>query len=179
MNRQKLLLALLVSILIVSVIVAWFRMPHQKSVQQLKFQQGASALHAAGDRQQGKAIELRVDLLEQKPPAVLIKKNLFNPMGDEQGRAAARATSGSRAVIAPPPPPPTPEEIARKKLASFTYLGSYSKKNSKVVFLANGDEILTVRVGDMLIPGYVVTTIEDDRLLLQSADGKQQLVYAM
>lgn len=179
MSRQKVILALLVSVLIVSVIVSWLRMPQQKSVQQLKFQQGASVLHAEGGRQQGKAIELRVDLLEQKQFAVLVKKNLFNQMGDGQSRTAARSAPPTRSAPASPPPPPGPEEVARKKLASFTYLGSYSKKNSKVVFLANGDEILAVRVGDMLIPGYQVTAIEDERLLLQSADGKQQLVFAM
>lgn len=179
MNRQKVMLALLVVVLIVSVIVAWLRMPRQKSVQQLKFRQGAPVFNAADGRQQGKAVLLRVELLEQKPQTVAVAKDIFNPLEDGHSRTAAKAASAPRAAPAPPPPPPTPEEIARTQLAAFRYLGSYSKKNSKVVFLASGEEILTVRVGDMLIPGYLVTAIEDERLLLQSPDGKQQLVYGM
>jgi hypothetical protein len=179
MNRQKVILALLVVVLIVSVIVAWLRMPRQKSVQQLKFKRGASVSNAADDRQHAKAVELRVELLGQRQQAVNVGKNLFNPTGGGQAGTAARAVPTPRVATAPPPPPPTPEEIARKQLAAFRYLGSYSKKNSKVVFLASGEEILTVRVGDMLIPGYLVTAIEDERLLLQSPDGRQQLVYGM
>lgn len=79
----------------------------------------------------------------------------------------------------PPPPPPTPQEIARIQLAAFTVIGSYIKKNTRVVFLARGEEILTVRIGNHLMPGYTVVAIHDEQLKLRSDDGRHELILAL
>ena len=179
MNRQKLVLLLLVFVLIVAAGVAWFRMPRQKNIEQLTFQQGTTT-SAQRIRQQVKPVELRFDLLNQKSVDAIVIKDVFTPAGNRQIRQLAGAQQGQTPVVVlPPMPPPTPHEIARKQLEAFTVIGSYIKKNNRIVFLSKGGEISAVHTGDILIPGYSVVAIQDDQLKLRSDDGKHELVLAL
>ena len=179
MNRPKLILFLLVCVLAVSVIVAWFRMPQQRSIDRLTFQQGATASQHRS-KQKNREIELQRDLLEQKFTRVVVKKNIFKLPGEERSAAMAGTRQRLHSISRPPPPPPpTPQEIARKQLAAFTVIGSYIKKNTRIVFLARGEEILTVRIGNHLMPGYTVVAIHDEQLKLRSDDGSHELILAL
>lgn len=172
MNRPKLILVLLLVLLAVSMVVAWFRMPEQKRVDQLTFPQGSTG----GISKSGAGDGLRLDLTEQKPVAVVVRKNIFKPLGDERARVSTATGQRLQTAPLPPPPPPAPQEIARKQLAAFTVIGSYIRKNVTIVFLARGEEVLAVRVGDALIPGYRVVAIQDDQLRLRSDEGNQELM---
>ena len=179
MNRPKLILFLLVCVLAVSVIVAWFRMPQQRSIDRLTFQQGETASQHRS-KQKNREIELQRDLLEQKFTKVVVKKNIFKLPGEERSAAMAATRQRLHSISRPPPPPPpTPQEIARIQLAAFTVIGSYIKKNTRVVFLARGEEILTVRIGNHLMPGYTVVAIHDEQLKLRSDDGRHELILAL
>ena len=179
MNRPKLILFLLVCVLAVSVIVAWFRMPKQKSIDRLTFQQGATVSQQRSN-QKNREVELQRDLLEQAFTKVVVKKNIFKLPGEERGAAQAGTRQRLHRVSPPPPPPPpTPQEIARAQLAAFTVIGSYIKKNTRIVFLARGEEILTVRIGNQLMPGYTVVAIHDEQLKLRSDDGRYELILAL
>lgn len=176
MNRPKLILFLLVCVLAVSVIVAWFRMPKQKSIDRLTFQQGAAVFQHRSN-QKNREVELQRDLLEQKFTKVVVKKNIFKLPGEERGAAMVGTRQRLHSIPPPPPPPPpTPQEIARTQLAAFTVIGSYIKKNTRIVFLAKGEEILTVRIGNHLMPGYTVVAINDEQLKLRSDDGRHELI---
>lgn len=182
MNRPKLILALLLSTLVVFVVIAWFRMPRQKTVEQLTFQQGSTVLPNRGKKMAG-TVGLRLDLQEQKPVVVAVKKNIFRPLMWADAKPRATAATGKQTRVQPdtppPPPPPTPQEIAQKQLAAFTVIGSYTKKNNRILFLARGEEILTVRSGDTLIPGYAVSAIHDNQMELRSNDGTHKLVMVI
>lgn len=179
MNRSKLVLFLLVCVLAVAVVVAWFRMPRQKSVEQLTVQQGTAGSSERVSRHV-KPVELRFDLLDQKSVTAVVKKDVFTPVGNGQITQVA-GTQEHQASVAPlpPMPPPTPLEIARKQLEAFTVIGSYIKKNRRIVFLSKGEEISAVHPGDVLIPGYSVVAIQDDQLKLRSDDGKHELILAL
>lgn len=179
MNRSRLMLALLLPLLIAAVISAWLRMPRQKRVDRLTFRQlsTVSGQPAAGPQERGG--EGRDDLQGGMPVAG-VHRNIFRPLVKEQAAAAGqgRAAAPHRSTVAapPPPPPPTPQELARQHLDAFTVLGSYAGKGARIVFLAKAGEIITVRVGDMPIPGYRVIAIDEERMTLRSQDGSHQLV---
>ena len=182
MNRPKALLVVLLCLLVMAAVSAWFRMPRQKTVDRLTYQQGKAAPQTR-ENQTAKAVELREDILQQQPAAVVVTKNIFkSPVAQQKVNLAGKngtLAAGPRPQPAPVVVPPTPQELARRQLAGFIPLGTYTKKDARMAFLSRGDEIVTVRVGDSLIPGYTVVSILDEQLILRSADGKDEIAFAL
>lgn len=187
MNRPGRILLLAVCALCIALAAAWFRMPRQKSVERLTFQQGAAGPAQQLTRQAGPGT-LRLDLMERTPLAVKVTKDIFMPLEGSRTRLAAdarmRGTPAAAVPPAPPAPPapptpPTLHEIARTQLSAFMVIGSYSGNNKRIVFLAKGDEIRAVQTGDMVIPGYFVAAILDDRMKLRSEDGAHELILPL
>ncbi len=175
MNRQRLLLGILLFLLLLALVSAWRRMPVQRRVAQLTYRPGAgTALPAGkpGDSAGRQHLELPQETTQQFP----VQRDIFaaarSPAAGK-GRAALAQHPATSAAVAVAPP--SPLELARRQLASFRVIGSYSAKKTQLLFLASGEEILTVRVGYPLIPGFRVSAITDEMLVLRSADGAQQL----
>jgi hypothetical protein len=179
MNGPKLFLSLLICVLALSIVGAWFRMPRQKNVERLRFQQESTKSQQRSSHED-KPVELRLDLLDQKQAAAVVTRNVFKPPGNSPVNIMAGTRQRNMPVVVPPPPPPpTAQEIASKQLAAFTVIGSYFRKNTRIVFLARGEEILSVRTGDFLMSGYSVVDIQDEQLKLRSDDGKHELILAL
>lgn len=183
MNRTRLILAVLLPLLIVTIISAWLRMPRQKRIDRLTYRPFSSLSGQTATAGRGGGV-LRDGLQVSSSSAVRVHRNIFRPLAGDRGTAAPRGSAAaptSRTGPATPasPPPPTPQELARQQLDAFTVLGAYTRKGIKIVFLARGEEIITVRVGDMPIPGYRVVAIDDERMTLRSQDGSHQLVATL
>lgn len=191
MNRQKVLLALLLLLFCGAVVTSYFRMPEQKSVAQLKYAPGAVAEpRAKGQPQTTGDDRLRLDLLDQQKDRFSgYKRNIFKPVFHEEQKALP--------VLPPPPPPkklplpppakpptvatPTPPPVAQptpiqRDMAAFTFLGFLKKGDRKTIFLSSNKEIFLARKGDRLAGKYDVSTITDEALVITSPDGAEIVI---
>ncbi len=175
MNRQRLVLGILLFLLLLALVSAWRRMPLQRRVAQLTYRPGAGMVMPA-EKQRDNAGGQRLELPQETAQQFPVQRDIFaaaRAVAAGKGRAAL--TQHPAASIAVAAVPPSPQELARRQLASFRVIGSYNAKTTQLLFLASGEDILTVSVGYPLIPGYRVSAITDEMLILRSADGTQQL----
>lgn len=186
MNRQKLALLILSVMLIAALLYSYIRFPRQKTVEKLTHTAGETArpgaVRAADGTAKPVASTLRMDLFDSPPAPVVIKRNLFQPVFIDESlkNMASGSKKGKGGLMKPPPPPPpppppTPQEIARQMLGSYKSLGMMRKGNKRIAFLARGEEVMLVRIGDKPIPGYSAVSITDERLTLRSLDGNDEI----
>lgn len=189
MNRQKLILAALLALFACSLIYSFVKMPRQKRVEKLKYQQGMVAESVrTGQAASDAAARVRLDLLDQAGSrAHLSGRNIF-------GGGLSGEVKKTRIPLPPPPPPPQkaepPVAVApppqpavieptplQRDMATFTFLGFLKKESRKTIFLSNGKEIFLVKKGDRIAGKYDVTALTDDVLTISSfQDGGEILI---
>jgi hypothetical protein len=187
MNRQRLILSVLLVVFVVAAGVSYLRMPRQETVAQLKNAPGKavsarkpSATAAADDR------KLRLDLLECPPDRFAgFRRNIFRPIFRDETKLPPPMPVLPKPVPPPPPPvalpppmpvAPQPPQVVRD-MARFTFLGFLKKDNRKTIFLARDKEIILVRQGDKIAGSYEATTITDEALSIRSlADGTEMVI---
>ena len=181
MNRKKLILAGLLVVLIIAITTSYLRFPRQKNVDKLTFGPGSTA--PVNSRKQSKRLplpvsgNLRIDLLDAGVPAVTVNRDIFKPIFVDEERL--RAETAMKKVKVVPPPPPTSKDIARKQIAQFKSLGMLKRSGIQTVFLARGEEIMLVRLGDKPIPGYQIIGITDESLYLRSNEGDDEIRFPL
>ena len=188
MNRQKQLLFVLGLLFLLAVTYSYIKFPRQKKVEKLTYTQGVTATssanraNAATDSKDDTSV-LRMDLLSLGDLPASVKRNLFVPVFfDESKKLSAKASRGAAVKPPPPPPPPPPptqQEIARQMLNGYRSLGMLRKGGTRIAFLARGEEVVLVRLGDRPIPGYSAVSITDERLTLRSLDGSDEIHLAL
>lgn len=171
MNRQKLILSILLIALALSIGYAFWKSPRQGSVAKLKYVPGAAAGKApvkaaapAGDKR------VRLDLLEGAAATFSgFRRNIFKPIFLGEAELAARAARPAAKKIAKavPPPPPAPY-VPPKDIARLTFLGFLQKDGRKKVFLSNNSEIFVVKQGDSVAGRYQLVRLTDDSVTLRS-----------
>lgn len=191
MNRQKLILFILLLVLALAAIVSYMRMPRQQTVSKLRFTPGEanrSSKQLPSVRNGG--TKLRLDLLECPPNRFAgFSRNIFRPIFSDDTKPLPSAPVLPRPVPLPPsmpavavaPPPvlpaaPQPPQVVRD-MARFTFLGFLKKDNRKTIFLSRDKEILLVRQGDKIAGNYEATTITDEALSIRSlTDGSEMVI---
>lgn len=180
MNRNVLILVVLLCMLVLSLIYARQRAPQQHST-------APSARMVAAPLTTETLTPLqnpRGTITGYRPLAypeaavaeVFVKRDLFKPLFQpEMPQVARKATP---VVLPPPPPPPTPRELAQKELHRYKFLGLMKKQDRLVVFFSNNGLIKLVRVGDTLVNGYRIINCTEERLLMRSEEG-DELVLAL
>ncbi len=178
MNRQRLILAILLALLICAVGYSFFRFPHQERVES----SGAPAAVPAKKSNHTPGMEgrVRLDLLERNGAGFTgFKKNIFAPIF----RDLSKLPPVKRVTPAPPPPPPPlpppPPPVAlptvsplERELAQFTFLGLLEKERKKTIFLSKNKEIFLVKKGDRIAGKYEATAITDDALTIRVLGGE-------
>ena len=189
MNRQKLVLSILLALLVCSLIYSFVRMPRQKTVDRSTYQSSQQTvskplkLALAED-----SAKVRLDLLDRAGGAYRGGgKNIFRGEFNEEVKK-------TRIPLPPPPPPPAkvitppppaadvpPEQIKptqlQRDMANFTFLGFLKKESRKTIFLSNGKEIFLVKKGDRIAGKYDVTSLTDEALTITSMlDGGEILI---
>lgn len=181
MNKQKVILALLMAGFVIAAVTSYFRMPRQKSVESLRFKTGSVALPRqtvlpAGAPQTAEA-RIRLDLLESQAQRFSgYRRNLFKPVFREEQKALPMppppppakqaATAQPRQPVAPPPAPVPETTPVQRDMANFTFLGFLKKGNQKTIFLSSNRDIFLARKGDKLAGKYEVSSITDDMLTI-------------
>jgi len=208
MNRQKLILFLLLILLAALVIRSYINWPRQKSVATLKYPPG-TPLQAEKKRPSAAVAPtakpdkrtLRLDLLNREEQASFkgYHRNLFKPVfTDEKAGSSPRAATPGPKLIRPlqppiqqPQPPAQPSPVAipetpRQELAKFTFLGFMSKNAVKTIFLAkekqNGMErdILLVKKGDIFSNGrFEAIALTDQALTIRVTDTGDDIIVPL
>ena len=183
MNRQKMLLFILVIILIVTAVAAYFRMPRQKHVEKLKYTPGAVASVATKDTMKQDEKKVHFDLLENLPPRFSgFKRNIFWLASLEPKKNLPPLPPPTLPVPPPPPPPPpppTPLDLAKREIAKFTFLGFYKRKGDTRIFLSKDNKIFVVKKGDKIEDKFLVANISDEALIINTVAGGDQIVIPL
>lgn len=189
MNRQKLILTILLALFACSLVYSLVRMPRQKTVDRSKYQGSQQSV--------GKPLKVspaedsarvRLDLLDRAAGAYRGGgRNVFR--GEFSGEVKK-----PRIPLPPPPPPPAqvtvppppaavspPAQVEptqlQRDMANFTFLGFLKKDTRKTIFLSNGKEIFLVKKGDRIAGKYDVASLTDEALTITSIlDGGEILI---
>lgn len=183
MNRQKLLLSVLLLILAISIGASIFRMPKQKSVEKLTFPPGTTAKATSRPKlDHSQEIRVRLDLLERKPEAFSgFKRNIFGAL--VQTRVEPRPRR--RSVVTPSPimpPPQIPQEQpspVQRDMAQFTFMGFLKKENRKTVFLASNNQIYLVKKGDTIAGNYQVIDVTDEMMTIRALTNGGEIIIPL
>lgn len=191
MNRQKLILSILLVALAGSLLYSYLRMPRQKTVSKLTYTsqtpvtvkkpapkaQAASSANPA-QRPRGDDRKLHLEQLDSVPPKFSgFRRNIFHPLFREDEKSIALPLPAPPvrslpkpppAPVAPPAPaaPPEPPPAVVPDMAKFTFLGFMKKDSNKTIFLSSNNEIFLVKKGDKILGKYEVTNIADEALTI-------------
>lgn len=205
MNRQRLILFLLLIALALAVTWSFFAMPRPKAAPSLKYAPGqrtTSAGGAAGRTTQTAALPsdtriLKLELLNREQGGFKgYRRDLFRPIFVDEIKLMQHKASALKLVkIKPPPlpPPPSPpphivpamsaaEEQAlqnRRELANFIFKGFLSKDRQKTIFLSKDGAILLVKKGDVFEKRYKAASISDQTLIIQVTDTGEEIVIPL
>lgn len=208
MNRQKLILFVLLILLAGVIIRSYFTWPHQKNVATLKYPPGATlqadklrpatAVAPTVPAAQPDSRSLRLDLLNrEQPPFTGYRRDLFKPVfSDEKAVAAQKSPSVSGPRLTKPLQPPVQQpaqppavpvpETPRQELARFTFLGFMSKDAVKTIFLVKEKEnnkerdILLVKRGDVFSNGrFEAIGLTEQALTIRVTDTGDEIVVPL
>jgi len=150
MNRKKVILLILLFVLLLALVYAFWATPTVQHVESKRTKKGSIAGSVPAEMHNR---VVKLELLDKEPqPFEGIQRDLF---GDLFPRP--------KVVKKTPPPPkprpvvkplpvqiekPTPVEIVRRDLARFTFMGYLRKQERWTMFLSANDEIFLVQEGD-------------------------------
>lgn len=173
MNRQKLILTVLLVILALAAGYSYVRFPRQQVAEK------HTATGAGGVKSNslpGVEQSVRLDLLQKNNVSFTgFKKNIFAPIF----RELSKLPPVKPVVQAPPPPPPPPPPVVatptvsplERELAQFTFLGLLEKEHKKTIFLSKNKEIFLVKKGDRIAGKYEATAITETALTIRVIGG--------
>ena len=187
MNRQRLILFILVILFAVAVFWSYSAMPRPKTVSPETSQpdRQAKAPVAVADKSTRRADDgtrLKISLLDKEPSGFKgYRRNIFKPVFADELKIAKQ-----KALAIKPPPiiPPTPVMPVIKQpesapLARFTFLGFLKKGSARTIFLAKEKDIILVKKGDVIAGRYEATDISDQSLTLTVNDTGDKIVIPL
>lgn len=182
MNRQKLLLSVLLTVLALSIAYSIWKMPRQKTVPTLTYSTGTAA-HGKKTPQRAISSDTRVrlDLLNRETGTFSgFRKNIFGPFAQEKRVKIPkrRAMIAKPSPLPPPAPMPQPPSI-QSEMARFTFMGFLKKDNKKTIFLGSNNEIFLVKKGDIIAGKYLVANITDEMLSIRSSESGTEAVIPL
>ncbi len=194
MNRQKLILFVLLIVFVITLAWSFLHVPRQKSVAKLPVAPGVRTSPAKGGAPaQPDENKIHLDLLDREFPRFTgYQRNIFQSLYRTEAKfvppipkAALPPPVPPPAAVAPapPPPPPTPEQLARQDMAQYTFLGFLKKGAKKIIFLSQkqgqNNEFFLVKKGDRLAGKYVVSEITDDALTIKTVPGDNEVILPL
>jgi len=195
MNRQRLILMILVAILIATSLWSYYSFPRQKTVAKLKYSPGSRAVaprERVKTERPADSRVLRLDLLENRPDFAGYQRDIFSPLFVDQetmlerqaaaAAAAAAAEAARRARMVAPPQPVKPLPVptgVQNELAAFKLHGFLKKDGKKIVFLAKGQEITPVKEGSTFAGRYLATSITDQVIILKVTGTGEEIIIPL
>lgn len=193
MNRQRLILFILVILFGIAAIWSYSAIPRPKTISTLANKPGqqakpkpALAVANKPARETDDGTRLKISLLDKEPSGFKgYRRNIFKPVFVDALKVVKKQAI-VRIVRMPPPPivlaaPIQPVMILPEAapLAHFTFLGFLKKGSAKTIFLANEKDILLVKKGDKVAGRYEATDISDQALTLTVTDTGETIVIPL
>lgn len=189
MNRQRLILFILVITFGFAVLWSYRAMPRTKTVSTLTYKPGQPAKSAVAAAVTDKTARvpddgtrLKTGLLDTELSGFDgYRRNIFKPVFVDE----VKITRQKAVAVKPSPKVPTspaaqmiikPEAAA---LARFTFLGFLKKGSLKTIFLAKDKDIILVKQGDIVAGRYEATDISDQALTLTATDSGDEIVIPL
>ncbi len=174
MNRQRLILSVLLGVLLLAVGYSVIRFPRQKTVEKQGAAPRVKPVTPEKNGSAGDETRVRLELLQKSQVRFTgFKKNIFAPIFRDISKLPP-----VKPVIPMPPPPPAPPVVTQptvspleREMAQFTFLGFLEKERQKTIFLAKNKEIFLVKKGERLAGKYEATAITEDALTIRMLDG--------
>jgi len=190
MNRQRLILFILVLLFGVVSLWSYSAMPRPKTVGTLTFKPGQQAKPAVAGpdktvRYDDDGTRLKIALLDTEPTVFKgYRRNIFRPVYADEMKIAKQQAVAIKPL--PPPPKVTAAPVApviiqpeSAQLARFTFLGFLKKGTIKTIFLTKEKDILLVKKGDKVAGRYEATEISDQALTLTVTDTGDEIVIPL
>jgi hypothetical protein len=184
MNRQKMVLALLLVLFAMALAYSFMGRPQQRSVKKLKYTPGMridsyGAINKAKDDK-----KLHLELLDREMPRFAgFRRNIFRPVFSSEMKLASIPLKPLNPSPPPPPPPPpvekTPAQVAMEEVGQFAFLGYLQKENRRTVFLTKNNEILLVKKGDKIAGKYEVADISENMMTIALTPGGEQVAIPL
>jgi hypothetical protein len=194
MNRQRLILFVLVIFLGVAALWSYSAIPRLKTVSTSTGKPAPSAKSAVvvaaaakSARVTDDGTKLNINLLVAETVAFKgYRRNIFKPIFVDElkfnaQKAVAIKPPPPKFVPAPVPPPVQPVMIQPEAapLAHFTFLGFLKKGSVKTIFLTKDSDILLIKKGDKVAGRYIATEISDQALTLTVTDTGDEIVIPL
>jgi hypothetical protein len=187
MNRQRLILFILVIFFGIAALWSYNAIPRLKTVipaTSKTSQQAIPAIAATNKpvRDADDGTRLKINLLDREPDGFKgYRRNIFRPIFAAEVKVVKPiAVTVKPPVIAPPvQAPPVIIQPVAAPLARFTFLGFLKKGSVKTIFLAKEKDILLVKKGDIIAGRYEATGISDQALTLTVTDTGDEIVIPL
>ncbi len=182
MNRQKLLLSVLLLGLALSLTYSFLKMPRQKSVPTLTYAPGTAAkVKKTPQPVFSNETKLRMDLLNREPERFSgFRRNIFAPLAQEKREKIPKRRARMRKKMSLPPPAQMAEPPSiQREMAQFTFMGFLKKDNKKTIFLSANNEIFLVKKGDTIAGKYLVANITDEMLSVRSSENGMEIIIPL
>lgn len=201
MNRQRLILFVLVIIFGIAALWSYSAIPRLKTVSTVPGNSAQLVKPVAvvkaekpdrvaktekPNRVADDGTKLNISLLDGETASFKgYRRNIFKPVFLDElkiNRQKAVAIKPPPKAVPAPIPVPVQPVIAQPEsapLAHFTFLGFLKKGSVKTVFLIKDNDILLVKKGDKLAGRYVATEISDQALTLSVTDTGDEIVIPL
>jgi len=186
MNRQRLILFILLILFGVAALWSYSAMPRPKTVSNLTFKPGQQAKPVVAKtgkpvRDADDGTRLKISLLDKDKSGFKgYRRNIFKPVfADEMVVVKQAAPFKPPFRVTPPPVEPVIMIPVAAPLAKFTFLGFLKKGSVKTVFLAKDNDIILVKKGDKFAGRYEATDISDLTLTLKVTDSGETIAIPL
>ena len=199
MNRQRLILFVLLILLLLAMVWSYYSFPRAKTVSPLKYPPGSHLVAesrrvpaiAPQQSSQHEGNALRLDLLEREQSAFRgYRRNIFKPIFVDDIKIMKQMASALKPILPPAQAqkggPAQPivtaaavPETPQRELARFTFLGFLKKDNRKTIFLAKDKDIILVKKGDIFAGRYEASSLTDQALTILVSDTGEEIVIPL
>ena len=199
MNRQRLILFVLLILLLLAMVWSYYSFPRAKTVSSLKYPPGSHLVAekrrvpavASQKSSQNEGNALRLDLLEREQSAFRgYRRNIFRPIFVDDLKIMKQMASALKPIWPPaqaqkvgPVQPIVPAvavpETPQRELARFTFLGFLKKDNRRIIFLAKDKDIILVKKGDIFAGRYEASSLTDQALTILVTDTGEEIVIPL
>lgn len=198
MNRQRLILFVLLILLLVAMVWSYYSFPRAKTVSRLKYPPGSHLVAEkkrvstlATNMSQSGVNALRLYLLESEQSNFKgYRRNIFKPIFIDELKMMKQKASALKPVLSPAQvqnaapaqsvlPSVSQPETPQRELARFTFLGFLKKDNRKTIFLAKDKDIILVKKGDTFAGRYEAASLTDQALTILVTDTGEEIVIPL
>lgn len=200
MNRQRLILFILLIALVAAVTWSFFAMPRPRVASRPNNSPDRSAREVSGRATPAPALPgdsriLKLELLNREQGVFKgYRRDLFRPIFADELKLMQKKAAALKPVKPPPlPPRPAPppqvvpaltaaEEQAQRnrlELAKFVFKGFLGKDNQKTIFLSKDNAIILVKKGDIFERRYKAASITDQALTIHVTDSGEEIVIPL